>query len=68
MILHKYSYVERSKGWEVMEENMIVDGEYQIIKLDNAGDYSMIARDTNDAKLVELWATKARRSKSPRYL
>lgn len=49
----------------MMTENMIVDGEYQIIKFDNTGDYSMIAHDTNDAKLVELWAVKPRRSKSP---
>ena len=34
-------------------------------RLDNAGDYSMIGRDTNDDKLVELWAIKPRRSKSP---
>lgn len=30
----------------------------------NAGDYRMIATDTNDQKLVELWASKPRRGKS----
>jgi integrase/recombinase XerD len=39
-------------------------GSYQIAKLDNAGDYRMIANDTNDDRLVELWAIKPRRSKS----
>lgn len=39
--------------------------DYAIVGLDNAGNYSMVAHDTNDEKLIELWAIKPRRSKSP---
>lgn len=43
----------------------IILSNYQAGGLANAGDYRMIASDTNDDKLVELWAIKPRRSKSP---
>lgn len=53
------------KRGAAMEEIMVIEsGEYQLVKHHNAGDYRMIAHDTNDAMLVELWAVKPRRSKS----
>lgn len=36
----------------------------EIVKLSNVGEYQLIERNTNDDRLIEMWASKSRRSDS----